>query len=200
MIRRSAILVLLLLLAGCSPRVPVAPATARGQDPHATAPGDWRGRGRIEVAALGRRFSAGCLVRGKAGAARVVVLSDEGLVLADLEIGPAGLTVHRVTQAFQPRVARLAGLIAPYARLPEAQRTWRRGVLRATTAGDVRCYGGDPLLLRRIEGRGWPLTVSDYAAVAGGWVPRLVAADGPFGAELRLRLTELGPLGAPPNR
>ena len=195
--RHATLFLVLLLIVGCSPRVPVAPAALRGQDPHATAPGDWRGRGRIEIHGFNQRFSAGCLVRGTLSTARAVFLSDEGLVLADLELGPAGLTVHRLVPALRPRVETLAGLIAPYVRLDETQRGWRRGVLRAATAQDVRRYGGDPLLLRRIDGRGWPLTVGDYVPVAGGLVPRLVTAHGPLGVGLRLRLVEVGPLTPP---
>ena len=195
-LRIAALLVALLLVVACSPRVPVAPRSARGQDPHAAAAGEWRGRGRLEIHAFGQRFSAGCLLRAQGGGARAVFLGDEGLMLADLEVSPAGVTVHRAVDALRPRVDALAALIAPYARLEE-QRAWRRGVLHARTAQDARRYGGDPLLLRRIDGRGWPLSVGDYAPGAGGLIPRLVAAHGPLGIGLRLRLTEVGPLTPP---
>lgn len=194
MIRRVALLVVLAFVAGCSARVPSAPAAARGQDPHAAAPEAWRGRGRVELSGFGRRFSVGCLLRGTAAGARAVFLSDEGVVLADIEVGPAGLTAHRVVPALRPRLAVLAGLIGPYVRPPERRRAWRRGVLRADTVLDRRSYGGDPLLLRRIDGSGWPVTVADYAPAAGGLVARRVVAHGPLGTALRLHLVELAPL------
>jgi len=192
MIRRA--LALALLLVSCRPRVPIAPTAARTQDPQAMAPGDWRGRGRIEASGFGRRLSADCLVRVQANGVRAVLLSDDGVVLADLEIAASGSIQHRLADPLASRTAQLNGLIAPFTHLPETQRTWRRGVLRAVTAQDVRWYGGDPLLLRRIEGRGWPVTITDHAPVAGGLVPRMIVADGPLGIELRLRLVELSAL------
>ena len=194
MTRAWLAIVAVALLGGCSPRVPIAPTAARAQDPHACATGPWRARGRAELAGFGRRISVEFVLRADDGGARAVFLSDDGVLLADLAIGAAGLTVHRIVPALRPRAVYLAALVAPYARLPEPRRSWVRGVLRAETAHDVRRYGGDPLLLRRIDGPGWPVTVADHAAVAGGLVPRLVVAEGPLGAELRLRLVELAPL------
>jgi len=176
---------------GCAPRLPPTPSAARAQDPYATAPGDWRGAGRLTLSGFGRRASVGVLMRVRAGVARAALVEDGGLVLADLEIGGAGVVVHRLAADLRPHQAVLVDLVAVYARLPEPERAWRRGALRARTAQDRRSYAGDPLLLRRVDGAGWPVHVADFVTVAGGLVPQRLVADGPFTAELRLTLSEV---------
>jgi hypothetical protein len=52
----------------------------------------------------------------------------------------------------------------------------------------TRWYGGDPVLLRRVEGGGWPLELSDYRPTPAGLMAHVVRADGPFGAEITVRL------------
>jgi hypothetical protein len=194
---RLAAAALACVLAGCAARVPAAPVAARAQDPRAADPGDWRGRGRLRAGGLGPGLAADCLLRVAGGRARAVFLSDEGLLLADVEATDEGPVVHRAAPGLGDRAILLATLIAPYARPPETLAGWRRGVRFARTTSDRRLSGGDPLLLRRVDGPGWPVTVSDYRPAAGGMVPRSLVADGPFTLELRLLLTEVDRLAPP---
>jgi len=52
----------------------------------------------------------------------------------------------------------------------------------------TRWYGGDPVVLRRVEGDGWPVEISDYRVTSVGLMAHHVRAVGPLGAELSLRI------------
>ncbi|HYE06841.1 MAG TPA: hypothetical protein VEL07_15095 [Planctomycetota bacterium] len=182
---------------GCA-RVPAAPEAARTQAPQAGPAVAWNGRGRFSVAAPGRALDAEFIVRadpggdGRAPEVRLVLLADAGVLLADVSLTAAGATVHRAVDDLKDRGQDLARLLDPW--LPAAsgaERRWRDGRLIERAGRRRRWFGGDPLLLRRVDQDGWPLTVSDYRPAGGALIAREIAADGPWTVAMRLRLVNV---------
>lgn len=183
-----------LVLAGCSPRVPEVPASARGQTPRAGALGAWVGKGRLEVVAPGKRLSGSAILRSLGdGAVRAAFLSDEGLLLADLTARDGTWTVARSVADMERALPHLGRLVAQaYARVDDAgSRTWDDDRLQARAGDALRWYGGDPVLLRAVEGGGLDLLVEDWRLVGADLIPHEARAEGPFGITIRLRLTEI---------
>jgi hypothetical protein len=113
------------------------------------------------------------------------LIADGGLRLAE------GTVPRATAPTFHPdiatHIAALERLLSEgYQIGPPAQSEWRGHVRHH--AG--RWYGGDPVLLRYVEGNdaGWPLTMSDYRMTPVGLMAHQVYADGPWGATITLRL------------
>lgn len=146
------------------------------------------------------------------------LIADGGISLAEgqipralgevtvIEPGPNGLSVaHLIPPKVHPDVI---DHIATFERLfteayqagPPLDSTWdgdrRRQDRRETSstpgaAGAIistRWYGGDPVLLRFVEGGGWPLEISDYRLTPVGLMAHHLRAAGPLGAELTLHI------------
>jgi hypothetical protein len=178
---------------GCSPRVPEVPESARGQIPRAAPLTPWVGKGRLEVVAPGKRLSGTAILRSLGdGSVRAAFLSDEGLLLADLTAKDGTWTVAKSVADMERALPHLGRLVAQsYARVDDAQREWDDDRLRAQAGDAVRWYGGDPVLLRAIEGGGLDLLVEDWRMVGNELIPHEARAEGPFGITIRLRLTSL---------
>jgi hypothetical protein len=180
------------LVAGCSPRVPEVPESARGQVPRAAPQSAWIGRGRLEVVAPGKRLSGTAILRSIGdGSVRAAFISDEGLLLADLTAHHGAWTVTHAIPDLERALPHLGRLVAQaYARVDDATRTWDDGRLRADAGRELRWYGGDPLLLRAVEGEGFDLLVEDWRPLGNDLLPHEARAEGPFGITIRLRLNE----------
>lgn len=181
------------VIAGCSPRVPEVPASARQQTPRASAVTAWVGKGRLEVVAPGKRLSGTAILRSLGdGAVRAAFLSDEGLLLADLTAKDGTWTVTRSVADMERALPHLGRLVAQaYARVDDATRTWDDDRLRADVGDATRWYGGDPVLLRAVEGGGLDLLVEDWRMIGSDLIPHEARAEGPFGITIRLRLNEV---------
>jgi hypothetical protein len=194
MTRGVLILLLCLAVVGCSPRVPEVPASARSQTPRASALTAWVGKGRLEVVAPGKRLSGTAILRSLGdGAVRAAFLSDEGLLLADLTAKDGTWTVTRSVADLERALPHLGRLVAQaYGRVDDAgARTWDDDRLRAQAGDAIRWYGGDPVLLRAVEGGGLDLLVEDWRMVGPDLLPYEARAEGPFGITIRLRLNDI---------
>ncbi|MBA3848210.1 MAG: hypothetical protein H0X45_16390, partial [Planctomycetes bacterium] len=174
------------------------PEAARAQAPRAGAEEAWNGRGRFTVVAPGHALDAEFVVRadpggeGRSPEVRLVLLADAGVLLADVSLTAAGATVHRAVDDLRERAGDLARLLDPWLpAAPDAARSWRDGRLIERAGARRRWFGGDPLLLRRVDEDGWPLTVADYRLSGEALIAREIVADGPWTVEMRLRLVEV---------
>jgi hypothetical protein len=187
-------------LSACSPRVPEVPAAARGQTPRAAPITPWIAKGRLEVVAPGKRLSGTAIVRSLGdGAVRAAFLSDEGILLTDLTAKNGSWTVTRSIPDMERALPHLGRLIAQaYAQVADNERTWENDRLRATAGDAVRWYGGDPILLRAIEGGGLDVLIEDWRPLGAQWLPHEARAEGPFGITIRLHVTEANVSAASP--
>lgn len=197
--RLGVLLVLVwVIIAGCSPRVAGVPQAARGQTPQAAALTPWVGKGRLEVVAPGKRLSGTAILRSLGdGSVRAAFLSDEGVLLADLTAKDGTWTVAKHITDMERALPHLGRLVAQgYAHVADAERTWDDDRLRAQTGDTVRWYGGDPILLRAVEGDGLNLLLEDWRVTAAGFLPHEARAEGPFGITIRLHLNDVSSKGA----
>jgi hypothetical protein len=185
----------LLLVAGCGPTIPDIPQAARAQTPRAAPRSPFFGQGRLELVVPGKRISCTALVRGFGdGRARLALMEDvSGMQLADLTATADG---YQVTQAIDevrkalPQLGRLVrhawGLPAD----PPERLEWHDATLAVHVGPDTRWYGGDPVLLRAVEGDGLDLSIEDYRPL--GTTTELIAhearAKGPLGITIRIHL------------
>jgi hypothetical protein len=193
---RPSLLAALLILAactGCRPRVPEVPAAARGQAPQTAPTTPWIGKGRLEVVAPGKRMSGSVILRSLGdGAVRAAFLSDEGLLLADLTARDGRWTVTRSIPDLERALPHLGRLVAQaYASVGETGRSWEDDRLLATAGDARRWYGGDPILLRAVDGGGLDLLVEDWRPFGAVLLPHEARAEGPFGITIRLHLDEV---------
>lgn len=181
--------------AGCSPRVAEVPESARGQVPRAAPLSPWVGKGRLEVVAPGKRLSGTAILRSLGdGAVRAAFLSDEGVLLADLTAKDGVWTVARSVADMERALPHLGRLVAQaYARIDDHERTWEDDRLKAQAGDAVRWYGGDPVLLRAVEGGGLDLLLEDWRTLGADLLPYEARAEGPFGITIRLRLSDVTP-------
>ena len=186
------IVLMALWVSACSPRVPEVPAAARGQMPRAAPTTPWIGKGRLEVVAPGKRISGTAILRSLGdGAVRAAFLSDEGILLTDLTAKNGSWTVTRSIPDMERALPHLGRLIAQaYAQVADSERTWDNDRMRATAGDAVRGYGGDPILLRAIEGGGLDVLIEDWRPLGVQWLPHEARAQGPFGITIRLHMTE----------
>ena len=124
---------------------------------------------------------------------RATFLSDEGLLLADLTARDGTWTVAKSVADMERALPHLGRLVAQgYARVDDSTaRTWDDGRLCAQAGDAVRWYGGDPILLRAVEGGGLDLLIEDWRMVGIELIPHEARAEGPFGITIRLRVTEV---------
>lgn len=182
------------LVAGCSPRVPEVPESARGQTPRAAPLTPWVGKGRLEVVAPGKRLSGTAILRSLGdGSVRAAFLSDEGLLLVDLTAKDGTWSVTKSVADMERALPHLGRLVAQgYASIEDTkERTWEDDRLRAPAGDALRWYGGDPVLLRAVEGGGLDLLVEDWRMVGTNLIPHEARAEGPFGITIRLRLSQI---------
>lgn len=188
------VIIAVLCLAGCSPRVPSVPESARGQTPRAAPTTPWVGKGRLEVVAPGKRLSGTAILRSLGdGSVRAAFLSDEGLLLADLTAKDGTWTVTKSVADMERALPHLGRLVAQaFARVDDAAtRTWDDDRLRADAGDTIRWYGGDPVLLRAVEGGGLDMLVEDWRMVGTDLIPHEARAEGPFGITIRLRMNDV---------
>jgi hypothetical protein len=199
--RALAAIVVAGLLAACGRDVPPVPPEARDQQPQGAPTRTWLGKGRITVDVLGRRLSARGIVRSLPdGQSRMAILSDEGLLLLDLRTIPPTADgtwyvvesrVDAVKDA-EPHLARL--LLHAIGHPVEGPHAWDDGVLVAPTRWGDRLYGGDPVMLHRVEGDGLDLLIGDWRPLPdGSLVPHSMRLQGPLGLDVHLHLTEAAP-------
>ncbi len=201
--RKSGIVPLSLLLAAslaavsCGVRVPQVPPAARGQVPHAAPTGPWFAQGRMELVLPGKRVSCTALVRGLGdGRARLALMSDEGLQLADLTSTADGYEVNQALDDLKKALPALGRMLRQAYALPAEQghRQWCNGRLAGLSGKDTRWFGGDPVLLRSVQGDGLDIAIEDYRPLSastpgsGELLAREVRANGPFGITIRIHL------------
>ncbi len=191
---RAAWAALLLLAGGCNPRVDAVPESARTQIPRAAPNAAWQGRGRLEVAmpVTGTRISCTVIVRGMGdGSARAVLLSDEGITLADLSAVAGTYSVIQAIPALDSALPHIGRLFAQaFTAAPSEVRSWVDDRLIARSDDDQRWYGGDPLLLRCVTGHGFDIYLEDYRQLGGELLAWEARGEGPLGLTLRIRLQE----------
>ncbi len=188
--------VMALLIVGCGARIPPIPDAAREQVPRDGAPtGAWRGHGRLEVTAPGRRLSGDLHVRVRGDQVLVVILADGGVRLLEGTVTVDQAEVGNVVDDLRPHAPGILALAAAWLPL-SGTATWHGDHLIRHHADQRRHYGGDPVLLRRIDGTPWPVRIEDYRTFAGdGLLAHALTGEGPFGVRIRLRLltAELSP-------
>jgi hypothetical protein len=181
----------LVVVSGCGLRVPEIPQAARAQTPRSAPTGAWVGEGRMELAVPGKRISCSAYVRGlEDGTARLVLVSDEGLQLLDIR---STAESYEVTQALEdvkkalPHLGRMLRLA--FAHPPERTR-WDDDRIAAESGGSTRWYGGDPVLLRAVEGDGMDIAIEDYQPFGDQLLAHEARATAPFGVTMRVHLTQ----------
>lgn len=187
---------LVLLLAGCAGNLPRA-GLASAQPPAGGSPAvAWRDvQGRLVVDAPLHRFSCRLVVeRDGAGTVRLVALADEGPVLFDVACDHAGVVRHAAQEGMASAAEALAWL-AWQAWGPQDARggRWSDGLWLVADGEAVRTYGGDPLLLRGVDGPGPDLDVGDYRPWQDGLLAFQSVATG-TGYALSIKLHDPRPL------
>lgn len=187
--RLIASAVMALLMLGCGPRVPPIPDTARDQHPRDGAPSEpWRGHGRLEVTAPGRRLSGDLHVRVRGDQVLVAILADGGVRLLEGTVTVDGADVGSVVDDLRPHAPGILALAGAWLPL-SGTAAWHGNHRIRRHADQRRHYGGDPVLLRRIDGTPWPVRIEDYRPFAGdGLLAHALTGEGPFGVRIRLRL------------
>ncbi|MBA3710040.1 MAG: hypothetical protein H0W83_14620 [Planctomycetes bacterium] len=186
---RLLLALLIVLAAGCGVRVPEIPSSARAQTPRAAPAVPWFAPGRMELVLPGKRVSCTAYVRGLGnGQARLVLLSDEGLQLLDLQSTDDGYQVIQAIDDLKKAVPHLGRLLRQAFALPPEKRRWEDDRIAAASGGSTRWYGGDPVLLRAIEGDGLDIAIEDYQPLGGELLAHEARATAPFGITMRIHL------------
>lgn len=191
MMRLLASVVVALLLLGCGARIAPIPAAAREQTPRDGAPpGPWRGHGRLEVTAPGRVISGDLHVRVRGDHVLVAIIADGGVRLLDGTVTVDAVHVGNVVDDLAPHAPGILALASAWLPL-SGDAAWHGDHRIRRHAEQRRHYGGDPVLLRRIDGTPWPVRIEDYRPFAGdGLLAHALTGEGPFGVRLRLRLLD----------
>jgi hypothetical protein len=171
------------LLVGCADRGPEIPDTARDQVPQGAPDRRWFGEGRLELKAPGKRLSCTALVRGLGhGRARMALVTDEGVQLADLTAGPDGCTVNQKLEVMDRALPILEFLLRQaWTAHGDDHPQANDHRLQVIDAEDTRWYGGDPVLLRAVEGPGMDLVISDWRPFGEKLLPYAAVAHTGFG-------------------
>lgn len=134
----------------------------------------------IVVTAFTRISCRAVIRRLPGGTVRVALVADEGILLADLSCDGTTTTVTKVIPDLASTAARLGwlvhqtwGLQQPVDLKTAGQPQWHDGHWRTAapspTAPEAqRLYGGDPLLLRRIEAHSVDINIGDYRPWGSG--------------------------------
>ncbi|MBA2481376.1 MAG: hypothetical protein H0V44_12000 [Planctomycetes bacterium] len=197
---RTIIAACVLLCAGCGLRIPEIPQAARTQVPRAAPTAPWFGEGRMELVVPGKRISCTAYVRGLPdGTARIALLSDEGLQLMDLQSTADGFQVNQAIDDLKKAVPHLGRMVRQAFAHPAEKRHWDDDRIAAVSGDVTRWYGGDPVLLRGVEGDGLDLAIEDYRLLGDELLAHEVRATAPFGITMRIHLTSarLLPVPAP---
>lgn len=181
-------------LSGCSSRVPSIPPTARAQAPASGSPAvEWIARdGRLTFSGGGRRFSARVAVHRQAdGRVRFGVITDEGVVLADLLVDGESVTAVQLRPEVEPAVGVLARLVRQAWAAPLDKPRPEDGLIIGEWNGSQRIYGGDPVLLRAVRGDGPDLEIEDYRLESVGLIAHTVRATS-LGYDVQLTISAVG--------
>ncbi len=192
----------------CASRVSTIPPLARQQVAASGSPSaEWVARdGRLTLTSGwmggGRRISARVAVHRMAdGRVRFGLISDEGVVLADLLVDGDSVTALALRPEIEPTVGVLAHLVrqtwaAPRDLLvvegpPAAPSAMERSVRLGQWGTSTRIYGGDPVLLRTVSGGGPDLVIEDYRLEPMGLIAHAVRAEG-LGYSVQITITQIG--------
>ncbi len=195
--RVAVVVVIALALTSCGGRGPEIPPFARAQIPHAAPDTRWFGEGRLELVAPGKRLSCTALVRGLGhGQARLALVSDEGVLLADLTAGPAGCTVNQKLAAMDRAIPLLERMLRQAWTAHDGDKpTPSHDRLAMTDGLDTRWYGGDPVLLRAVEGDGLDLDIGDWRLFGDTLLPWAVTGHATLGiVTVTIHLNKVRPL------
>jgi hypothetical protein len=183
----------LLVCVGCTPSVPTA-GFARVQ-PLPTAVGAWTNAdARCLVEMPTRRISCRAIIKRQAdGAVRLALITDEGPLLCDVTADQTGATVHQtipdLTKA-APWLGRAAWLAWGQPSTP-GEPIWDDDRLRLNQPDVTRWYGGDPLLLRRVDMGMSTVVIGDYRLLDGQLRPHRADLMAPLmSISLRLAVPE----------
>lgn len=176
-------------LTGCDPLV--APAGfARDQSLRGgSADAIWHDRlARCTVVTTFTRMSCRAVIRRlPGGSVRMALLADEGILLADLTSDGTTTTITNAVPDLVSIAPRLGWFVCQVWGEPPmtGKPAWRDGHWRTSVPSLLapeaqRVYGGDPLLLRRVEAQSLSILVGDYR---------------PWGTGLLAHRSELSALG-----
>lgn len=192
-----------LCVSGCASRGSPIPLLAREQVPASGSPaaaGEWVARdGRLTLVGGGRRISARVALQHRAdGRVRLGVITDEGIILADVIVDGEAVTV----QALRPEITPTLEILAHVVR-----QTWVTPHDTPRLVGDVmvgqwsglwgdseRIYAGDPVLLRSVSGAGPKVFIEDYRVEPQGLIAHAVRAEG-LGYTLQMTIAQIGLTG-----
>ena len=141
-------------------------------------------------------MSCTALVRGLGdGRARLALMSDEGLQLADLTSTADGYETNQALDDLRKALPALGRMLRQAYATPveQGRRQWCDGRLAGLSGKDTRWFGGDPVLLRAVQGDGLDIVIEDYRPLSassgsGELLAREVRAAGPFGITIRIHL------------
>lgn len=143
----------------------------------------WQDRAaRCTVVTAFTRISCRAMIRRlPGGSVRVALIADEGVLLADLTSDGTTTTVTKAIPDLASTAARLgwfvhqawgeqhtAGQLQAVGQPQWHDGHWRTAAPSTTAPDAQRLYGGDPLLLRRIEAQSADLNVGDYRPWGNG--------------------------------
>ena len=189
-----------LWVSGCASRVPAIPLLARDQVPAAgspPAPREWVARdGRLTLVGGGHRISARVALHHRAdGQVRLGVITDEGIILADVVVDGESVTAQSIRPEIEPTLGVLAHVVRQTWITPHDTPRVADDVMVGQWSGQwgasVRTYGGDPVLLRRVTGAGPDLFIEDYRVEAQGLIAHAVRAEG-LGYTVQVTISQLG--------
>ncbi len=188
----------MVLVAGCAARVSPIPPTARAQVPASGSPAavEWVARdGRLTLVGGGRRISARIAVHRLAdGRVRFGIITDEGVVLADLVVDGESVTAVALRPEVEPTVGVLAHLVRQAWVTPRDEPHLDGAVAIGQWGASRRTYGGDPVLLRTVSGGGPDLVIEDYRLeplAPTGLLAHAVRAEG-LGYSVQLTIEQVG--------
>jgi len=181
-----------LLICGCTGAISPS-CLARSQVPAGGSPAEiWTDtQARFELEAPGRRISCRAIIRRlDDGSIRLALITDEGPLLADLTVNQHGVQENSCIDSLHKVLSVLGRLAYQAWGTPAEQRAWENDRIRATTKeGYERWYGGDPLLLRQVDGQGSTVVIGDYRVWHGSLLAYCAETSG-LGYSFRYRLSD----------
>jgi hypothetical protein len=189
--RMLALVMVLAGLIACGSRVAPIPQAARMQVPAEGGPTwAWRASGRLELDAHGRRLSADVHLRCRPDQAILIaIIADGGITLLSGSVTDDDITIANCVEDLRPHAQAILALADAY-RSSAVESNWV-GEHREARIGKVRrAYGGDPVLLRRIDGHDWPIRIEDYRRVDDAWIAHALIGEAPWGVAVSIRLRD----------
>ena len=171
-----------LILAGCSGNVGRA-GLAEGQIPSCGSPAmQWRDvSARLTMDTPTRRISCRAILHRNAECSiRLVLLADEGPLLLDIERNGSGIHLHQSVEGLHDSAASIGEIVwQVWGNEQSCPGSWEDGVWVVDGDTTRRVFGGDPLLLRRIERQQPSVDVGDYRIWEGSLLAYQARASGP---------------------